>query len=330
MQGGMMKRYLLFDSACSQCSQIARSLEQVCGGWCTVRSLREPSMQELLEKTNPLWKWEPTLVEVYETNIRSFTGLRFRIHLIKELGLPKTWQLLQTISRIYSFSSSVGKGRRRLLKLGSAFFSAFALTMGISNLEHIHAQENTKGSSASFSMTPVSITDPFIQQLRQMDVFLAIGESLGIPDWTTVFKVKRGSSHNAVYLINYHPRTSHEIIKTTYLGITTTSKAIVAHLLHTDAQKIQFAWLTPDMYYLGMTTTSIDGHVAVSTENPYHLGTTNTIVPNFAWSCFITCLANAHVPDWCIQICQFCWLPPACVACAGCAAGAYAYCVATC
>lgn len=68
-----MERYLLFDSKCLQCSQIARTIERFCDGWCAVRSLHEPSMQKFLVKANSQWKWEPTLLEVQGANVRIFS-----------------------------------------------------------------------------------------------------------------------------------------------------------------------------------------------------------------------------------------------------------------
>jgi hypothetical protein len=104
-------------------------------------------MQEFLEKANPQWKWEPTLIEIQETGVRSFTGFKLRIRLLRELGPQKTWQLLQAINQTYLSSSSVGVGRRRFLKRSSAILAALALTAGISNLEPVHAQRcNLLGS----------------------------------------------------------------------------------------------------------------------------------------------------------------------------------------
>lgn len=220
------------------------------------------------------------------------------------------------------------------MKRGSAILAALALTVGISDLEPAHAQVNIGDSSTSFSTTPLEANDPILEQLRQMDVVKTASQSIGTPDWTTVFKVQRGAASDPVYVVNYQPRTSQAVVKATFLGIASASKAVVAQLLHTDEQtneqKMQFAWLTPEMHYLGMTTTFVDGKVEASTENLHHLGVPGLATPNFAWGCFITCLVNAHVPGWCIQLCQLCWFPPICAACAGCASGAYIYCVATC
>lgn len=327
-----MERYLLFDSACSQCSQFAHTIEEACGGWCTVRSLREPAMQEFLGEANPQWKWEPTLIEIQGTSVKSFTGITLRMHFLRELGPNRTWRLLQSISQTFLSSSHVSSGRRHLLKRSGAILAALALTAGIGALEPVHAQGKAEDPSTPFSMSPLDVDDSLIQQLQHMDVVKTASRFIGTPDWTTVFKVTRGASSTAVYVITYQSKTSQDVVKATFLCVASTSKAVVAQLLHTDEQMLRFAWLTPDLHYLGMTTTSKDGKVEATTDNPHHLGVEGTATPDFSWSCFISCLTRAHVPQWCIDICDACGILifVACPACAGCVGGSYAYCVATC
>ncbi len=48
-----MPRYLLFDSGCSKCMEIARDVEQATQGWLEARSLRDPGMQSLLAQARP-------------------------------------------------------------------------------------------------------------------------------------------------------------------------------------------------------------------------------------------------------------------------------------
>ncbi len=61
-----MRRYLLFDSGCSKCTEIAQAVEQAAQGWLEARSLRDPAMQRLLDAARPDWRWEPTSLEVWE------------------------------------------------------------------------------------------------------------------------------------------------------------------------------------------------------------------------------------------------------------------------
>ena len=41
-----MQRYLLFDSGCSKCTEIAREVEQATHGWLEARSLRPGGLTE--------------------------------------------------------------------------------------------------------------------------------------------------------------------------------------------------------------------------------------------------------------------------------------------
>jgi hypothetical protein len=79
-------RYLLFDSGCSACTEIAQAVEKETDGWLTVRSLREDGVQEALNKARPGWKWEPTFLEVSEDRTIVFTGLSMKVHMLAGLG----------------------------------------------------------------------------------------------------------------------------------------------------------------------------------------------------------------------------------------------------
>ena len=45
-----MERYLLFDSGCSLCSNLAQSVQAESNGMLTARSLREPAIQTILNE----------------------------------------------------------------------------------------------------------------------------------------------------------------------------------------------------------------------------------------------------------------------------------------
>lgn len=58
-----MDRFLLFDSGCSLCSALASEIERETDGWLTARSLRDQEVQAWLDRAQPGWHWEPTLLE---------------------------------------------------------------------------------------------------------------------------------------------------------------------------------------------------------------------------------------------------------------------------
>lgn len=120
-----MERFLLFDSGCSLCSDLARGIEREASGWLKARSLREPEVKALLDRAEPNWRWEPTLLEVEGDRARAFTGLAMRVRLLAGLGAKRTWRIAKLVRRAEVPLIEVGLGRRRFLKLaGGAALAA--------------------------------------------------------------------------------------------------------------------------------------------------------------------------------------------------------------
>ena len=90
-----MKRYLLFDSGCCQCSKIAEAIEQEAGGKLTIRSLRDPAVKELLDRERPGWKWEPMLVEEKDDKVRIYAGGAMSRRLLLVLGPRRALKILK-------------------------------------------------------------------------------------------------------------------------------------------------------------------------------------------------------------------------------------------
>ncbi len=117
-----MERFLLFDSGCSLCTELAHAIENETDGRLKARSLREPEVKALLDRARPGWRWEPTLLEVEGDRVRAFTGLTMRARLLTRLGLKRTWRIAKLVRQTDVPLISVGLGRRQFLKLlgGSA------------------------------------------------------------------------------------------------------------------------------------------------------------------------------------------------------------------
>lgn len=139
-----MKRYLLFDSGCSFCTGLARSIERESKGWLTARSLRDPEMQLLLNQAQSHWRWEPSLLEVNHGIVRVFTGLQMRFRLAFGLGPKTAWRVTRLVSQIDEGPTSFGQERRRVLQ-------RFAIGAGIAILG---PQMMTKAVSAQTSERP--------------------------------------------------------------------------------------------------------------------------------------------------------------------------------
>ncbi|MGB3632963.1 MAG: hypothetical protein WA982_02870 [Rubrobacteraceae bacterium] len=100
VDGGQEKqRYLLFDSGCSTCTDVAHSVEQETDGWLTARSLQEDEVQAQLTKARPNWKWEPALMEVEGDEILVFTGLQMKMRMLVGLGPRKTARIAKIVRR---------------------------------------------------------------------------------------------------------------------------------------------------------------------------------------------------------------------------------------
>ena len=114
-----MHRYLLFDSGCSICAELAQAVEQATHGGLEARSLRDPAMQRLLAQARPHWRWQPTLLEVEGERVRAFTGLALGLHLMMKLGPRRTLRLVRLTGHFgvsLKSKGSVDLGRRRFLE----------------------------------------------------------------------------------------------------------------------------------------------------------------------------------------------------------------------
>lgn len=336
-----MERFLLFDSGCSLCSQLADIVEYESNGWLTARSLREPTMQSLLNKANPNWQWKPILMEVQGENIRTFTGLQFQMRLLTGLGPRRSWRITQALYQASSSSQQtnrVGVGRRSFLRRSGAVLAAIAFGLGVRHFvsnQNVYAQ--IAGTQNPLTITYVDINDAIIEQLRQTSAVYSANVHFGTPNWQRVQKVEHHLAQESIYVIPYESHKNQPIVKGTFLAIMGSSlkgvaKSLVGQLLHADTKTQEFAWLTPDGHYVVDTIGYRDGNVKISTRNFHALGV-GTVQPDINLSCFNSCLGAHRVVPWCIPYCDFCVIngdPGNCAVCFGCASGAYLYCLAQC
>lgn len=78
--------YLLFDSSCSLCSDLAGDVERASGGTLLTKSLYAPDAIELLKQARPNYKFEPTLVQVKGKRVRAYTGMAMRAQMVTFLN----------------------------------------------------------------------------------------------------------------------------------------------------------------------------------------------------------------------------------------------------
>jgi len=122
-----MHRYLLFDSGCSQCTEIAQAVEQATQGGLEARSLRDPTMQRLLAQARPHWRWQPALLEVAGDRVRAFTGLAMGLRLMGVLGLRRVWRLAKLVRSIGVPLMDIDWERRQFLKRVSGLLAGMIL-----------------------------------------------------------------------------------------------------------------------------------------------------------------------------------------------------------
>lgn len=92
------KHYLLFDSSCALCNDVAGSVEKESGGTLQGMSLYAPEAKRMLDQARPNWKFEPTLLEVEGDKVRAYTGMAMRARMVtflNPLQLLKIARLVQ-------------------------------------------------------------------------------------------------------------------------------------------------------------------------------------------------------------------------------------------
>jgi len=80
------RRYILFDSSCSLCTDVAADIEHASGGALTGESLYSRRAKGWLDTARPGWKFEPTLVEVQDEQVRAYTGMAMRARMLTILN----------------------------------------------------------------------------------------------------------------------------------------------------------------------------------------------------------------------------------------------------
>lgn len=123
-----MTRYLLFDAGCNVCLKLARNIERIAEGWLIARSLGDRSMQALLKESKPGWRWEPTLLEIANEDVRVFTGPALAAKIIMGLGLRRASRIARLMHQAQaSPQDKIDAGRRRFLRQGGALLVAAPL-----------------------------------------------------------------------------------------------------------------------------------------------------------------------------------------------------------
>lgn len=252
------KRYLLFDSGCSECTEIAHSVEQETEGWLTMRSLHEPEVQELLSQARPDWKWEPTLLEIDEGKTLVFTGLAMKTRMLMGLGprrlarLGKITHLKNTakLERMFTFPEKDSNhlaeehmDRRTALKAIGVFGLAVAslsfspsiahaqntsATVREADLAREAAKSRTFDKAVSLMEQHMQVTDSGTLSLNSKGLALAIKNTANKEIDTTIFgELKRSLARTNIGLKSGRLKAS-EVFPSRNTPISTSAKGTSA------------------------------------------------------------------------------------------------------
>lgn len=152
-----MKRYLLFDSACATCTDIAKDVSEVSLGKISHRSLRDPRVSLMLDEISSEWQWEPMLLitDDFGKPQKLIRGIMLKMEFVRVLGLKSAITLYKKIrpQLIDTAKSDVDVyGRRQLLKqAGGVAVGAITLSAIPKSLK---ADENSFQTFLPFTSNP--------------------------------------------------------------------------------------------------------------------------------------------------------------------------------
>jgi predicted DCC family thiol-disulfide oxidoreductase YuxK len=175
-----MQRYLLFDSHCESCSQVAEVIRRVAPGRLDLRSLHDADMKRLLDQRRPGWRWEPMLIEQSNHRIKVLAGWQMAMRLVRLLGPRRAAQVLYAVAQRESPQApqppAVGVARRRLLAMTSA-----AMLGLLCFRKPAVGQAREEGEAVTDAET--------LGALRGTSVVDAATQSFGPVDWTAARQV---------------------------------------------------------------------------------------------------------------------------------------------
>jgi methylamine dehydrogenase accessory protein MauD len=94
-----MQRYILYDSGCAQCDDLAAKLEQASGGTLLGMSLYDREAKKWLDRARPNWKFEPTLLQVDGDQVHAYTGMSMRAHMLTFLNPLQLLKIVRVVQQ---------------------------------------------------------------------------------------------------------------------------------------------------------------------------------------------------------------------------------------
>lgn len=127
-----MELYLLFDSSCLKCTNLAHSIKQEFGEKLEIRSLHDTEIQKLLNNAKPEWQWEPTLLKIRDNHVQVYTKIEMGLQLVRALGIKNAIKVVKLVHQheILALSNVPYSPSRREL-LHQSTWATLALLLGI-------------------------------------------------------------------------------------------------------------------------------------------------------------------------------------------------------
>ena len=129
-----MQRFLIFDSQCSRCRDLAATVQDAAGDKLRTLSITDATAQSLLDRAYPTgWTHAPYLIEVEADQVRAWTGLRAALRLGWLLGPRKGMQVWRIAYRsgvrmpLAMSQHPEDVSRRTVLKVGATVAAALAV-----------------------------------------------------------------------------------------------------------------------------------------------------------------------------------------------------------
>lgn len=138
-----MTRYLLYDSKCSVCTNLANNIKEATDGWLKVASLSDPHIRQLLKRAGSEHLWEPTLLVKSTSGWKTYTGAKMKVYIAQNLGLRKSLELNKLVRSINTPEKFATNRRNFLRKIGVTISHTIIATPFLNILYKSPLDENT-------------------------------------------------------------------------------------------------------------------------------------------------------------------------------------------
>jgi hypothetical protein len=314
---GTMDRYLLFDSGCQACRDLAAEVEEAAGSWLRARSLHDPQMRALLDRARPGWRWEPTLLIVDGESLRAYTGAALAGRLITGVGPRRAARIARLTER--AARQRVGDNRRRFLRISGGAVASLAIVPWLAKGDPAAA---SLGTGSGVITHALASTDPVIAHLRARADVRQAEASHGSANWSAALLSTTSETSlvaKGIHQVVIVPLGSTGTALLASYEVSNASPVLIFGVAQTSSG-VTFPLTTPGGVSIG------DLHPQATGAMVYAQPTvTGAVTAAVSWGCFGNCI-KAYLPKIggiCGSTCANCVTSPGwvycsvCVTCAG-------------